>query len=123
MEKLLFDRSQLLLLGQSNSGRLDLIQAIVNLGSAGLLFFIEHRLVLIKRALRLDGEIGRVGIITGQFLLDLNPIDAFHAASQAEIANLNRAVVVNENVAWLQISVDNLSFVQVAEAAQNIIHD
>jgi len=40
-------------------------------------------------------------------------VDSFHAPGQAEVANLNRAVVVDKNVAGLEVSVDNLAAVQI----------
>ena len=46
-------------------------------------------------------------LVFGDLLLE----DSVHAASQPEIANLDRAVVIDQNVARLEISVDNFCLV------------
>ena len=50
-------------------------------------------------------------------------VDSVHASSQAEVANLDRAVVVNQDVARLQVAVNDLCFVQVVQAAQDVVNN
>ena len=53
----------------------------------------------------------------------LLPVNPFHTPGQAKITNLNRAVVVHQNVTRLQVPVDDLRLVQVVEPAQNVVDD
>ena len=57
------------------------------------------------------------------FLFDFLTIDAFHAAGKAKVAYLNSAVVVDQNIAWLEVSMNYFSLVKVVESAQNVIDD
>ena len=56
-------------------------------------------------------------------LFDFLTVDALHAASEAKVAYLNGAVVVDQNIAWLEVSMNDLSLVKVVESAQNVIDD
>ena len=49
-----------------------------------------------------------------RFVLDILWLDnSLQAASEAEVADLNRAVIVDQDVCWLQIAVDNLTSMQI----------
>ena len=50
------------------------------------------------------------------------PDDSLEAAGEAEVTDLDRAVVINQDVRWLQVSVDDLGFVQVIQATQDVVH-
>ena len=56
-------------------------------------------------------------------LFDFLTVDALHAASEAKVAYLNGAVVVDQNIARLEVSVDYFGLVEVVETAQNVVHD
>ena len=43
--------------------------------------------------------------------------NSFQAASQAEVTNLNGTVVIDQDVCWLQVAVDDLTPMQVVEPA------
>ena len=50
-------------------------------------------------------------------------VDAVHTAGKAEVANLDRAVVIHEDVARLEITVQNLARVEVLERAEHVVDD
>jgi hypothetical protein len=53
-----------------------------------------------------------------RFVLDILWLDnSLQAASEAEVADLNRAVIVDQDVCWLQIAVDNLTSMQIVQTA------
>lgn len=54
-------------------------------------------------------------------ILRLN--NAFEAASEAKVTDLNRAIVINEDVSGFQITVDDLTPVQIVKAAEHIVNN
>jgi hypothetical protein len=48
--------------------------------------------------------------------------NSFQAAGEAEVADLNRAVIVNQDVCGFQITVDDLTSMQIVEAAEHVVN-
>jgi hypothetical protein len=56
-------------------------------------------------------------------LLHLLTIDALHAASQAEVTDLNSTVIVNQDISWLQVTMDDLGLVKVVQTAKDVVNN
>ena len=56
-------------------------------------------------------------------IMDLLPINTVHTTGQPEITNLDRAVIVDKDIARLQVPMDDLRLVKVAQAAEDVIDD
>jgi len=119
---------------ETDSGDLDLFLAQVGLGRAkGLVVVarstpahlaIQTRNIAVERILGLHAQLGSTGLgHRGLRLLHLVAVDAVHAAREAEVADLDGAVVVHEDVARLQVAVDDLGLVQVGEPTEDIVDD
>ena len=59
----------------------------------------------------------------GLFYDSLLAIDAFHTSCQSKVTNLYRAVIVHQNIAWLQITMDDFSLMQIIKSTENVIDD
>ena len=81
-----------------------------------LFFFIVVRLVYIFVRRFFEGN--TTFHLFFRFVLDILWLDnSLQAASEAEVADLNRAVIVDQDVCWLQIAVDNLTSMQIVQTA------
>lgn len=81
-----------------------------------LFFFIVVRLVYILVRRFFEGN--TTFHLFFRFVLDILWLDnSLQAASEAEVADLNRAVIVDQDVCWLQIAVDNLTSMQIVQTA------
>jgi len=62
-------------------------------------------------------------VSTAVLLLHLLTIDALHAASQAEVTDLNSTVIVNQDISWLQVTMDDLGLVKVVQTAKDVVNN
>lgn len=65
----------------------------------------------------------RFRFVLGLFYDSLLAIDAFHTSCQSKVTNLYRAVIVHQNIAWLQITMDDFSLMQIIKSTENVIDD
>lgn len=56
-------------------------------------------------------------------IVDMSTFNAFNRSSETEIANLNRAIFVDEYVSWLEISVEDFSRVEVLDTSENVVRE
>lgn len=49
-------------------------------------------------------------------------VNAVHGAREPEVGQLDRAVLIDENVGRLEVSVDDVRRVDILQAAQQVIH-
>ena len=47
--------------------------------------------------------------------------DTFKASCEAEIADLDRAVIIDKDVCWFQITVNDLGLVQIVDSTEHIV--
>lgn len=62
-------------------------------------------------------------LLTGLIFHNVFEVNAEHAASETEVTDLDCAVVVEKDVAGLEVSVNNLGGMQICEAAEDIVDD
>jgi len=48
---------------------------------------------------------------------------SLHAPCQAKVAYLNGAVIIYEDISWLQVSMHYLGFMEVIKPAEDVVND
>lgn len=62
--------------------------------------------------------------VLAEVLVDLLvPVDLRSLASQPKVAQLGPAIVVDEDVGWLDVPVHDVGRVQVVQRAEDVVHD